>query len=394
MKTALIIGGGFTGCAAAHLLGEEGGWDVTLLEAAPFLGAGNRTQYYGGHPYTFGPRHFLTQDVKIYEYLNGIVPLRSCANHEFVTYVEQDSRFYSYPIHRDDIAEMPDRTQIESEMNALNLQGLARLSEEETGKLDDAAFRRLNIAEDARNFEEYWVYSIGQTLYDKFVDTYSKKMWQLDDNKLIDDFSWSPKGVNIKEGGRAAWNTAISGYPVAYNGYDDYFRIATADTKVLLSTRAEAYDIPNRTVVIDGEKQTFDVIINTISPDILFEKCHGELPYVGRDLFPIVLPVEQALPGNIFFCYYANAEPFTRIVEYKKFTLHKSPTTLITLEIPSTRNKHYPLPIETEKAKAQKYFDEMPDGVFSIGRAGSYHYNVDIDDAIDHAFKTVDALNS
>lgn len=394
MKTALIIGGGFTGCAAAHLLAEDGGWDVTLLEAAPFLGAGNRTQFYGGHPYTFGPRHFLTQDERIYEYLHAIVPLRSCANHEFVTYVEQDAAFYSYPIHRDDIPGMPDGEKIQQELGALNLQGLARLSEEEKGELDDAAFRRLNVAADAKNFEEYWVYSIGQTLYDKFVDTYSKKMWQLDDNKLIDDFSWSPKGVNIKEGGRAAWNTAISGYPVAYNGYDDYFRISTADTNVLLSTRAEAYDIPNRSVVIDGEQRQFDVIVNTISPDILFNKCHGELPYVGRDLLPIVLPVEQALPGNIFFAYYANAEPFTRMVEYKKFTLHKSPTTLVTLEIPSTRNKHYPLPIESEKAKAQKYFDEMPDEVFSIGRAGSYHYNVDIDDAIDHAFKTVDALKS
>lgn len=394
MKTALIIGGGFTGCASAHLLSQLGGWDITLLEAAPFLGAGNRTQFYGGHPYTFGPRHFLTQDVKIYEYLNAIVPLRSCANHEFVTYVEQDEQFYSYPIHRDDIPTMPDAPQIQQELNALNLQGLARLSEDERSKLDDAAFRRLNIAADAKDFEEYWIYSIGRTLYDKFVDTYSKKMWQVEDNKLIDDFSWSPKGVNIKEGGRAAWNTAISGYPVAYNGYDDYFRISTADVNVRLSTRAEAYDIPAREVVIEGERQKFDVIINTISPDILFDFSHGELPYVGRDLLPIVLPVEHALPDNTFFVYYAGNEPFTRMVEYKKFTLHKAPTTLVTLEIPSARNKHYPLPMESEKAKAQKYFDEMPDEVFSIGRAGSYHYNVDIDDAIDHAFKTVDALTS
>ena len=48
MKTALIIGGGFSGCAAAHQLKLIGGWDTTLVEAAPFLGAGVRTQYYGG----------------------------------------------------------------------------------------------------------------------------------------------------------------------------------------------------------------------------------------------------------------------------------------------------------------------------------------------------------
>ena len=43
MKTALVIGGGFAGCAAAHQLALMGGWDVTLVEALPYLGAGVRT---------------------------------------------------------------------------------------------------------------------------------------------------------------------------------------------------------------------------------------------------------------------------------------------------------------------------------------------------------------
>ena len=49
---------------------------------------------------------------------------------------------------------------------------------------------------------------------------------------------------------------------------------------------------------------------------------------------------------------------------------------------------------QTEKARAKKYFDLMPDGVFSIGRAGSYLYNVDIDDTIDHAMKVAQALKA
>jgi UDP-galactopyranose mutase len=50
------------------------------------------------------------------------------------------------------------------------------------------------------------------------------------------------------------------------------------------------------------------------------------------------------------------------------------------------------LPFESEKRKAKKYFDEMPDGVFSIGRAGSYSYNVDIDDTIEHAMRVMKQL--
>jgi UDP-galactopyranose mutase len=271
---------------------------------------------------------------------------------------------------------------------------LGRLSQAEIAGMKPTDLRKLNIASQAKNFEEFWIYSIGETLYRKFVDAYSRKMWLIDDNKLIDDFTWSPKGVTIKEGPRAAWDTAISAYPIAFNGYDDYFRIATADAEVHLGTRIAQYDIPNKTVVFGGVAHKFDVIVNTISPDILFERCHGELPYIGRELHAIVLPVEFAMPENVYFCYYAGAETFTRIVEYKKFTLHKAPTTLITLEIPSHKNKHYPLPFESEKAKAKKYFDEMPDGVFSIGRAGSYLYNVDIDDTIDQAMRVMAQLKS
>jgi 2-polyprenyl-6-methoxyphenol hydroxylase-like FAD-dependent oxidoreductase len=40
MKPALVIGGGFAGCAASLQLQLMGGWDVTLVERAPFLGAG------------------------------------------------------------------------------------------------------------------------------------------------------------------------------------------------------------------------------------------------------------------------------------------------------------------------------------------------------------------
>ena len=45
MKKALIIGGGFAGCAAAHQIQLIGGWDVTLVERAPFLGGGVKTHW-------------------------------------------------------------------------------------------------------------------------------------------------------------------------------------------------------------------------------------------------------------------------------------------------------------------------------------------------------------
>ncbi len=360
MKTALIIGGGFAGCAAAHQLSLLGGWDVHLVEKASYLGGGVKTHWYGGHPFTYGPRHFLTQKEYLFDYLNKLVPMWRCKEHEFITYIEKDEQFYNFPMHRDDIARMPDKDKINEELN------------------------ELRGAEHASNLEEYWIYSVGQTLYDKFVDNYSKKMWLIDDNKKFDTFDWSPKGVTLKEGPRAAWDTAISAYPIAPNGYDDYFDIATADTNVHLNTVIEQYDLPNKTVVIGGEKKSYDLIVNTASPDDVMGHAYGELNYVGREFMKIVLPVEHAFPENVYFVYYASDEPFTRIVEYKKFTNHKSPSTFLGIEIPSNTNKLYPYPITYEVAKAQEYFEALPEGVVSMGRAGSYKY-IDIDDIIDQA---------
>ena len=366
MKKALIIGGGFAGCSAAHLIGRLGGWDVTLVESAPFLGGGCKTLWYGGHPYTFGPRHFLTQNEKIYEYLHAHCPLRRCNDHVFLTYVEQDAQFYNYPVHIDDVGRMPEKDQIRMEL---------------------AETKKIQGAIKAKNFEDFWIKSIGETLYGKFIDTYSKKMWQVEDNAIIDDFSWSPKGVTLKEGPREAWDTAISAYPIAANGYDGYFDIATSNATVLLKTRIESYDIPAKTVVIGGQRHAFDVIVNTLSPDVVMNMAFGELPYVGRDFHKFVLPIAHAFPENVYFLYYAGDEKFTRLVEYKQFTRqnYDTPSTIVGMEIPSKNGRYYPLPLKSEYARAQKYFDAMPDGVFSIGRAGSYQYRVDVDDCIAQA---------
>jgi UDP-galactopyranose mutase len=369
-KKVLIIGGGFAGCASAHALSFKENFDVTLIEQASVLGAGVRTYFMGGHPYTFGPRHFLTKKEWIFDYLNKYIPLRRCNEHQFVTYVEKDSNFYSYPIHEDDIVKMPESNLIYDQ-----------LAETESVKIQNS-----------KNLEEYWINSVGKVLYDKFINEYSKKMWNVEDNKIIDDFGWSPKGATLKKGPRAAWDIAISAYPIALDGYNQYFEIATKGAEVLLNTNISKFDIINKSIEVNGINLKFDIIINTISPDILFEFCFGKLPYMGRDLIKLILPIENALPKDVYFSYYAGDEAFTRVVEYKKLSGYKSKSTLIGIEFPSSNGRHYPMPFLSEYERADKYFNLMPDGVFSIGRAGSYRYQVDIDDCIEQAFDIVNKL--
>lgn len=371
MRKVLIIGGGPAGCSAAHEISALDKFSIDMIETSSVLGAGVRTQYYGGHPYTFGPRHFLTQNKEVFDHINKIVPMRSCSEHEFITYVESDNAFYNFPIHMDDIKSMPDSDIILDQIKAAK--GVSN----------------------AKNIEEYWIGSVGERLYKKIILNYNKKMWMVNDNKEIDTFKWSPKGVTIKEGNRAAWDNAISAYPYAADGYNKYFDILfEKNINIFLNTKIEGFEIENKKVFFNGEFKEYDYIINTISPDILFNNNYGELPFIGRDFHKIVFPSEFVFPKNVYFLYYANDEKFTRLVEYKKFTHHKSPTTLVGMEIPSFNGKHYPLPIKSEQQKASKYHKEMPENVFSIGRAGTYRYLVDIDDCIELSIKIAQILDN
>ena len=163
----------------------------------------------------------------------------------------------------------------------------------------------------------------------------------------------------------------------------------------MLSTKVTNFDIPNKTVTFNSEKKTYYVIVNTIAPDTVFDECHGALQFLGREFHKIIFPTEFVLPENVYFLYYPNDEKFTRLVEYKKFTHHKSPTTFIGMEIPTLGNcKHYPMPFQSEQRRAEKYFSEMPEGVFSIGRAGSYLYGIDIDDCIRQTMLMAEMLRS
>ncbi len=357
----LIIGGGFAGCSSAEMLSKLKGSKITIVEKSKFLGAGVRTFVHGGHPYTFGPRHFLTNKRETYLYLKKFLKLRNCNYHQFKSYVESDNQFYNYPINTDDIDLMPDKIKIKKELK-----------------------ERTNKKVSAKNLEEFWLKSIGPTLYKKIIDNYNKKMWLVKSNKKLDTFNWSPKGYTIKKGSRAAFDDHISCYPYAKDGYNQYFDkiLKIKNVKVLFNSFANKFNLKRKTVQINGRKDSFDILINTIAPDEIFNFKYGKLGFIGRDFHKIVFPSKEVFPKNVFFLYYPNKESFTRLVEYKKFTLHKSKTTLIGMEIPSLNGRFYPVPIKSEQRKAKKYFKDFTKNTYSIGRAGSYRYEVDIDDCI------------
>jgi UDP-galactopyranose mutase len=361
MKQAIILGGGFAGCVWAHLLGHKG-WKVDLYEAAPHLGGGCRTHWYGGHPYTLGPRHLFTPYQRVFEFFEERLPQRRL-DHYLLTYVERDHAFYSYPMHSDDVARMPDAAQVREE--------LAHLPDPAT----------------ATNFEACWLAKVGPTLYNKFVKNYSRKMWQIESNTVLTDFKFDGKGIGLRTGTHQVRPDLFVSYPHHPTGWNPFFdevTVRTPGVTIHLNTPIAEIDGDRARVRLGGDWRTADLVVSSLSPDDLFQRRYGELQYIGRDFMKLVLPIEHAIPDPTYFLHYANDEPFTRVVEYKKLTGHRAPDTLLGIEIPSKNNKLYPYPVKEQQDLAARYFADLPANLLSVGRMGNYRY-FDIGMIVDEA---------
>ena len=219
-------------------------------------------------------------------------------------------------------------------------------------------------------------------------------MWEVESNKVFEDFSWSVKGSPIQKGDRVCHlseQNPLHAYPIEETGYNRFFEYCVRGSKVYLNVKVEKLDLEKKTIFVGGEILKGDIIVSTIALDDLMGKCYGELRYMGRDFHKIVLPTEHIFKEGHHFIHYPNHEKFTRIVEYKNLTGHKSDSTLLVMEVPSHSNKLYSYNIKSEQDKAKKYMDSLPTGIYSTGRLGSYKY-FNINQCIDAACELVEKI--
>lgn len=374
---ALILGGGFAGTTTAYLLRREG-WEVTLVEKEPHLGGGCRTFFHAGHPFTYGPRLYYGYSAKVWEWMNRFVPIRRFPFELRTLAHEPDDearRFWSYPPHEDDLARYPRAAQSATERDALK-----------SGPIWCAN------GEAPADLHEYWLQRVGPTIYDMFVDHYSKKMWMVEDNRVFDIFKWSAKDRPIESGTRDAYKGSFIGYPVPADAYNGYFDAMTEGVEVIYRAEFARLNQADGTIHVTPEDEEDqdefwgDVTISTIPIDELCGYALGELPYAGRDFHLLVLPCRQIFPGDVRFCHYASPrDEWTRVTEFKKITYHESEDTLLVLEKPSRANKLYPYLTEANEAKVREYLAMLPPNVHSIGRLGTYKYST-IENTIAQAF--------
>lgn len=345
-KKILVLGGGVAGSAMAYYLSEKG-YQVTVIEQHNRVGGMSRTCHYSGHPYEFGPHIWFWPGGAEDPINNTVVKLTGgklfYIDRRLFTYVESDGRKYRYPVHYQDIDQMPEQEQIHDELRK-HRDGQLKLKDSELPELGDC------------KFADYFRAAIGPTLYQKFMANYTWKMWNIPGNKLETSMVWADRFRHAYTKIDAAVPLrGLKGYdPLKFEdhtlgkgiefqvypeqGWNAVWDAMVAHSTVLRDTVSGIRDEHARPYVLTGSgaKYFFDEY-HTVFCTIDLDSLWGEetLPYTGRMIVPLLMPsLENAFPEGAESLHYSSCEFQTRVTEMKVITRHESPDTLILIEVP------------------------------------------------------------
>jgi UDP-galactopyranose mutase len=345
-KKILVLGGGVAGSAMTYYLSEKG-YDVTVIERNRSVGGLARTCTYSGHPYEFGPHIWFWPGGKDDPVNATIVKLTNddlfYIDRRLFTFVEADRRKYRYPVHYQDIEQMPDRDRIYSEV---------KQNRDDQLKLIASQLPELGQCK----FGDYFTAAIGATLYQKFMANYTWKMWNIPGHELETSMVWADRfqhAYTKKDEKSAA--RGLSGYdPLKFEdhtlGKGIRFQVYPAQgwNAVWGAMVARATVIRDRVERIEDEHtkpcvrlgsgdKLYFADYNTVFCSIDIDELWGEntLPYTGRMMIPLLIPgLAHAFPEGAESLHYSSCEFQTRVTEMKVITRHDSPDTLILIEVP------------------------------------------------------------
>jgi UDP-galactopyranose mutase len=383
----LVLGGGVAGSAIAYFLTERG-YDVTVIEKNSRVGGLARTCYYSGHPYEFGPHIWFWPGGEDDPINRTIATLTDGEllhiDRRLFTYVESDRRKYRYPVHYDDIDQMPEGNAIREEV-ARNRDAQLKLIESQLPELGQCTFA------------EYFGAALGPTLYEKFMANYTWKMWNIPGDRLETSMVWADRfrhaysradGTTASRGLRGydpmkfedhtlGKGIAFQVYPV--HGWNAVWGAMVARSTVVRDRVVGIRDEHKRAHVLTASgEQYYFADYQTVFCSIDIDELWGEntLPYTGRMMIPLLIPgLRTAFPEGAESLHYSSCEFQTRVTEMKVITRHESPDTLILIEVPVLPGASAAFPRNTieyaleQNLFAEKAYPQQSEQAFAIYNA-------------------------
>ena len=344
----VVVGAGFAGSVIAERLAEGLGLNVLVIDRREHIG-GNAYDHLdaaGVMVHRYGPHIFHTNAPRIVDYLSRFTQWRP---YEHRVLAQVDGHLVPIPI------------------NLTTLNTLFGLQMDEA-QAERFLADRAQPVECIRTSEDVVINQIGQELYQKFFQGYTRKQWGLDPSQLD--------------------KSVTSRIPTRTNDDDRYFTDSFQAMPLEGYTRMfeNMLDHPRIDVLLDTdfakvrEQLSYAQLIYCGPVDEYFDFRLGRLPYRSLRFEHKTLEQPQ-LQAVAVVNYPDEAVPYTRITEYKHLTGQEHPQTSITYEYPcADGDPYYPIPRAENAQLYQRYkalADETP-GVTFLGRLGTYkYYNMD-----------------
>lgn len=352
MFDAIVVGSGLAGACSARILAENGKRVLVIERRRQIAGncydekndAGITVHKYDSHI-------FHTNSKKCWDFVNRFADFNGF-QHRVLSYAQ--GNFYPFPINRDTLGAVF---------------GVS-LSNAEVAPFLEKQVQAAHFNPQIKNFRDAVVSQVGDTLYDLFFGNYTSKQWGRNPEELMPELA---KRIPVRANSDARYFTdRYQGLPV--HGYTDMVKNMLAHDNISLMLGADYFEVKDmlrsKLLVFTGEMDRF------------FEYRDGSLDYRSVKIEFETLAEESYQPACVV--NYPNDYDFTRITEFKKMTLEKSPSTTICREYPSAKGeKLYIVPDEKNRKCREEYMrrvkvlEESGSHLF-IGRLAEYkYYNMD-----------------
>ncbi len=343
----VIVGAGLAGLTMAERIANVLQEEVLVIEKRGHIGGNVYDSYNedGILIHNYGPHIFHTNDREVYQYLSGFTRWNDFW-HRVLTYVDGN------------LIPMPITVETINQLYHLNLSCF---------EVEDFLKKQSIDLEEIRTSKDVALSKVGQDIYEKIFETYTKKQWGIDPAEL-DTSVISRIPIRLNRDTRY-FADKYQGMPT--HGYTKMCENMVKNKKIKLLLNTDYKE------VID--QLSYEMLIYTGAADEYYDYKYGKLSYRSINFVFETHDREEYQEAPVV--NYPNDYDFTRITEFKKLSGQEHKKTTICKEFPTSEGEpYYPFPTKNCKAQYALYEEEIKkeERVLFIGRLAEYrYYNMD-----------------
>ena len=355
----LIVGSGLFGATFAHEATRRGK-KCLVIDKRPHLGGNvycEKTEGINVHKY--GAHIFHTDNRKVWDYVNAIVPFNRFTNSPIANY---HGKLYNLPFNMNTFCQMWGVTTPEA--------AKAMIEEQ---RADAVAKMKSQGVTEPRNLEEQGLCLVGRDIFEKLIKEYTEKQWGRKCSEL-------PAFI-------------IKRLPVRFTYDNNYFNDAYQGIPIggynrLIEGLLEGSDCKTDTDFFRSEYRDWrkyaDKLVYTGPIDEYFDYSLGRLDWRTVTFRTRVMDVPN-YQGNAVVNYTSHDQPYTRVIEHKHFEMfgqavYDCPKTVVSEEYSTEyrdgMERYYPVNDTRNDQLADEYRRlalQEKDVIFG-GRLAEYKY--------------------